>query len=392
MILDSSRPHVMHVITMLELGGAQQNTLHTVRHLDRARFRVSLVTGVGGQLDGEARTIAGAGVHFEPNLVREVRPLRDLRALRSLAALFRRERPDVVHTHSSKAGVLGRWAAALAGVKVVVHSVHGFGFTPGQSPVVRGLFLGAEHLTSRVTDHFICVSRSNLAEGVRRGLFRRDRATLVRSGFDLAAFTTGARDRAGLRRELGFAADAVVVATVSCLKPQKDPATLAGVIARVLEHHPETRFLVAGDGALRADLEARLAAARAGHAVRLLGWRDDIPRLLRAADLLLHTSRWEGLPRVLPQAMAAGLPVVATAVDGAPEVVRDGDTGFLAAPRDVDALAAAVSRLVAEPALRHRLGARAASRVAEFDVARLVPAQQDLYDRLLAASRQEETR
>ena len=379
----------MHVITLLELGGAQQNTLHPVKHLDRSRVRVSLVTGLGGQLDAEARALGEAGVHFEPDLLREVRPLRDLRALRALVRLFRRDRPDIVHTHSSKAGILGRWAAAIAGVPVVVHSVHGFGFTPGQRPWVRSLFLGSERLTALVTNHFICVSRSNLAEGVRLGLFRRENASLVRSGFDVATFSDGPRDRVALRRELGFEEDAVLVASVGCLKPQKDPATFAGVVARVLEHHPRTRFLIAGDGALRGDLERRLAESKTGHAVRLLGWRDDVPRLLRASDVLLHTSRWEGLPRVLPQAMAAGLPVVATAVDGAPEVVREGDTGFLAAPRDIDALAAAVSRLVADPGLRRRMGSRGQASVGEFDVARLVPAQQDLYDRLLAESRPE---
>jgi glycosyltransferase involved in cell wall biosynthesis len=381
---------VAHAITLLELGGAQQNTLHTVRHLDRRRFEVTLLAGRGGLLDDEARRIPDLGLHFVDDLVRPARPWRDLRALAALTALLGRLRPDILHTHSSKAGILGRLAARLSGVPVVVHSIHGFGFTPGQPAPVRAAFLAAERLVGPWTSHFVAVSRANVAQGIRTGLFERSRVTLVRSGIPVADFagapSTRAATRAAVRGELAVGAGETLVGSISCLKAQKDPLTFAEVAARVVAREPRARFALAGDGVLRPALEARLLRLGVAGRVRLLGWRHDVERLLAGFDLLLHTSRWEGLPRVLPQAMAAGLAVVATAVDGAPEAVRHGWNGLLAAPGDADALAAAVAELLADPDRRRRMGERGRARVGEFDVGHLVPAQEALYDRLLAAT------
>lgn len=376
------RCRVLHVITMLELGGAQQNTLHTVRHLDRERYDVALAVGPGGMLDDEARSIPNLTLNFVESLVREIAPARDVRAVAALVSLIREFRPDIVHTHSSKAGILGRLAAFLGGVPCVVHSVHGFGFTPAQRAPVRSAFVAVERLVAPLTTHFVAVSRANITEGVRRGLFARDDVTLIRSGFPLGEFLEAPRHRAAVRRELAIGDDELLVGGIACLKPQKDPLTFAAVAARVLDRVPRARFVLAGDGEMRGALEQRLSALGVADRVHLLGWRDDVPRLMHAMDVLLHTARWEGLPRVLPQAMAAGLPVVATAVDGAPEAIEDGVTGLLSAPRDVAGLAEGVIRLLDAAELRCRLGSAGRARVAEFSDERLVPAQQRLYDRL----------
>ena len=162
---------VCHVITLLELGGAQENTLYTVSHL-RAPFRPLLVCGPGGILDEDARRL-GVEVRFVPSLVRAVRPFRDLAALLALARIFREERPDIVHTHSSKAGILGRLAARLAGVPRVVHTIHGYGFHAAQPWAEHRAFLALERLAARCTDRFIAVSRANREEGLARGQIGR---------------------------------------------------------------------------------------------------------------------------------------------------------------------------------------------------------------------------
>ena len=209
------RVRVCHVITLLEPGGAQDNTLYTVSHLD-APFIPSLVCGRGGALDDEARRL-GVPLRFVPSLVRPVRPHLDALALLSLARLFRQERPDIVHTHSSKAGILGRLAARLAGVSRVVHTIHGFGFHEWQRWPVRRAFIALERLAARLTTRFIAVSRANLETGVALGLFTRDRVSLIRSGVRLAEFERaagigGSRDAGStFREEIGVPRSAPLV-------------------------------------------------------------------------------------------------------------------------------------------------------------------------------------
>ncbi len=381
-----SRIRVLHAITLLELGGAQRNTLDTVAHLDRSRFAVGLACGVGAELYGEAQAFADVRLFPLPHLLREVRPLADLAALGELRAAIRDFQPDVVHTHSSKAGVLGRIAARRERVPAVVHTIHGFGFGPHQRAPVRWAFLAAERLVARWTDHFIAVSRRNLEEGIRRGLFDAAHAGVIRSGIALAAFRSHAGG-AGVRRELGIPAGAPLVLQVACFKPQKAPERFAALAAALAPRFPDAHFVLVGDGELRPALEA--ARARAGLEARLHlpGWRRDVPALLDAATLVTLTSRFEGLPRALVEALAAGVPVVAMAVDGVDEVVRNGVDGFLVREGDVGALAERVAALLADPGLRAALAARAGEGLAEFDRDAMVRQQEQLYAELLTSRR-----
>ena len=300
------KPKVCHIITMLELGGAQQNTLYTVRHMDRGRFEPLLVTGAEGLLVEEARS-SGVRSIFLDSLVRPVSPALDLRAAAELVALLRRERPEIVHTHSSKAGILGRFAAAAAGVPHIVHSIHGWGFNPHQGAALRALYLGLERLAARATSAFVGVSRANLEEGEARHILRPGQARLIRSGIPLAEFAPGPGNGAGSPPWPVSAGDAAVIGMVACLKPQKAPLDFVEVAARVLGEEPRARFVLVGDGELRGAVEAGLARAGIADRVALTGWRRDIPALMRSFDILLHTSRWEGLPRVLPEAMDSAL-------------------------------------------------------------------------------------
>ncbi|HET6373997.1 MAG TPA: glycosyltransferase family 4 protein [Candidatus Polarisedimenticolia bacterium] len=373
------KTRVCHIITKLELGGAQQNTLYTVAHLDRTRFEPSLVTGPGGLLTQEARS-SGVTLHVLPSLRREVSPPGDLKALADLVRLLRRERPHIVHTHSSKAGILGRWAATLAGVPHIVHSVHGYGFHDGQNAVARTLFVSAERATGRLaTSAFIAVSRANIDRGLDLELFPPDRVCLVRSGVPLAEFSP--------RPPVTTSGGPVTVGMVACLKPQKAPLDFIRVAARVaLETAagPTIRFILVGDGEMRPEVEALIRAERLEDRVTLAGWRRDIPALMRRFDILLHTSLWEGLPRVFPEAMATALPIVATRVDGAPEAIEEGITGFLLPPGDVEGLARRTLELALDPALRRRMGEAAVSRVEPWDIDQMVRRQERLYEALIA--------
>jgi glycosyltransferase involved in cell wall biosynthesis len=377
---------VVHVITLLELGGAQQNTLDTVARLDRERFRPWLVCGVGGMLDDEARALPDVEVHFVPELVRPIRPLRDIAAVTQVAALLRplAERgPVIVHTHSSKAGIIGRQAAARARAGPVVHSIHGFGHAAVRSGLLRHATLTLERRMARHTDAFVGVSRASLEEGRRLGLLGDRPAHLVRSGIDVEAFARADGLRASARASLDLPEEAAVVGMIGNFKPQKAPLDFVELAARVARERRGTRFFIVGDGPLRPDVEARVRHHGLEGSLALLGWRRDVPALLGALDVLVLTSRWEGLPRVCPQAMAAGRPIVATDVDGIPEAVVHGRNGLLFAPGDVAAGAAHVVSLLEDDAMSRRMGAAGRAAVAEFDVGHMLAGQEQLYASLL---------
>ena len=378
-----SRLKVLHAITMLELGGAQRNTLDTVARLDRGRFEPALACAGEGDLLGEARTLGDVRRFELAHLRREVRPWSDLRALGELRAAIRSFAPTIVHTHSSKAGVLGRLAARLERVPSVVHSIHGFGFGPHQARAVRAAFLALERRAARWTTAFVAVSQANLDTGLRLGLFLPDAARVIRSGIDLNMFRRHSGG-AAVRAKLGIPPRAPLVVQLACFKPQKAPERFVTLAARVAARHPDAHFLLVGDGALRPSLERARAVAGLEGRLHLPGWRRDTPAIYDAATVVTLTSRFEGLPRVLVEALAAGVPVVAMAVDGVVEVVRDGVNGFLAEAGDVAAMVTRVDQLLAQDELRASLAARTGEGLEEFDRDLTVRQQEVLYEQLVA--------
>jgi glycosyltransferase involved in cell wall biosynthesis len=379
---------VIHIITKLELGGAQQNTLYTVEHLDRTRFSVALWCGPGGILTEEAGTIPTLDLRVIPELGREVQPSQDWRAFRRLTAMLKdevrgSEVPIVVHTHSSKAGILGRLAAWRAGVPAIVHTFHGFGFNDFQRLPVKWTFILAEWITGRVTNEIIAVSRANMERALNLGIARPGRIRVIRSGIKLSDFRRREIDVREKKRSLGLDPDRPLVLMVACLKPQKSPVDFVRVAARVRRSAPEAQFALAGDGELRPVVEATAAEEGLGDSFRLLGWRRDVAELMWCAEVLVLTSLWEGLPRVYPQAMAAGLPIVGTRVDGGPEAVRDGVNGWLLAPRDVDGMAGRVLELVRDPARGRSMAAAGEELLPEFDIDLMVRKQEELYEEMV---------
>jgi glycosyltransferase involved in cell wall biosynthesis len=378
------RHRVAHVITRLELGGAQQNTIFSTAHHDRARFEVELLAGRGGWLDAEALAIADARVELVDWLHHEISPWHDARAVLRLARHFRARGVDLVHTHSSKAGILGRFAAALARVPRVVHTVHGWSFNPTQPPAVRGLYRALERIAARATDRIVVVSEPDRAKGLAAGIGRPGQYALVRSGIDVAAFARPSRPRAEIRAELGVRSGERLVGSLACLKPQKAPADFVRAAAAAHAQDPALRFVLAGDGPLREETEALIRKLDLGDTVRLVGWRRDVADFLHALDVFLLTSLFEGLPQAVLQAMAAGVPVVATGVDGTAEIVEHEITGLLVPPGDAPSAAAAVVRMAADAGLAARTVAGAAARLGrEYDVAEMVARLDRLYVELL---------
>lgn len=383
----------LHLITKLELGGAQENTLDTCERLDRSRFRVGLIFGPGGSYDDRARAMKQAHVEALDVLVREVDPRRDLKSVIKLAARIRvlydehrrlgfDPRAFIVHTHSSKAGVLGRFAARAARVPIVVHTIHGFGFYEGQGAAAKAAFVAAERAAAKLTDAFISVSRASLGEAQSRGIVSPQHlARVIRSGFSLealrAASTAEAKREA--RGVLGVPLDAELILCVANLKPQKDPRTFVEAFALLAAERPKAICLYAGDGELRPEIERAIAAFQLGDRFRLLGWREDVPTLFAAADVVALASIFEGLPRTAVQALVARKPFVGTRVDGTPEVIRDGRNGFLVPPRDPLAFSKALARALTEKPL----DPADVARVEEWDVNAMVRAEEQLYEELV---------
>ena len=369
---------IIHVVTLMELGGAQQTALTILRNLDRDRFEPHLLCGQGGWLDAAAKE-SGIPVEFVPGLRREIRPWSDLRALVSLYGSFRRERPDIVHTHSSKAGVLGRLAALLAGVPAVVHTVHGFGFTPAQPAWVRSLFVFLERFLGRRTTALVFVSNANRAEALSRGIGRASQMHVIRAAVPLSAYFNLTHSRSN-PPGIALAPSDKLVTTIGPFKPQKNLSDFVRAAALVAKQRPEVRFLIIGDGQGRASLEQEIKNHKLEKTVLLAGWRRDIPAILDRTDIFCMTSLWEGLPMALLEAMAAGLPSVVNDVDGCRDVIVDGQTGFLTPPGHPEITALRLIQLIDDSALSHQMGKRARESLGtEFDQATMIRDHERLY-------------
>lgn len=360
--------------------------LHTAKTLDRSSFAVALAWGPGDRLDDEALAIPELERFPVPTLVRPIAPVSDVRALAGLRAAIRSFRPEVVHTHSSKAGILGRVAARLERVPVVVHTVHGFGFTPLQKAPMRCVLRTAEKQLARWTDHFITVSESNRKRGIELGIFDDQRVTVIRAGIDLRRFRSADGAEAA-RAGLGLPPGVPLVTQIGNFKPQKGPLDFVRMAAAVRGRHPDARFVMVGDGPLLGAAKQLAEDLDLGGRLIFCGWHDDVPALLAATSVSVLTSYHEGLPCSVVESLAAGVPVVATAVDGTVEVVRSGDNGFLAPAGDVEGLAGAVCRILDEPDLRAALAARAREGLQEFDNDLMVRRQEELYRCLGGRSR-----
>ncbi len=387
---ESAPVTVVHIITTMELGGAQQNTLYTVSHLDPKRYRAVLLAGPEGILWTEVRQLDAVSVYCIDSLQRRIHPIRDLVAtwqiFRILWLLKQRSPLIIVHTHSSKAGVLGRFAARVAGVSVSIHSIHGFAFHNQQPAMLKRALIAVEWVMAQITTRFIAVSQANIMQGESLGFFRRAGVNLIRSGIDLSPRQLGNEDAVRMRQSLGVSNSVALVGMVACLKPQKAPLDFVRLAAYVRDEISDVRFILVGDGELRAEVEMLICKLGLERTVILLGWRRDIPEILHALDVFVLTSRWEGLPRAVLEAIASGTPVVATAVDGTIEALKgidEGRHGDLVASGDLSTMADRVIRIIkcqSDVPTKSCVGRVIPD---EFDIKAMVRQQMQLYDELL---------
>ena len=361
---------VATIITRLE-GGAGVLTLRGAKALDPDQFRVTIVSGRGDLLDQAAA--AGLKVIAEPALRTPIDPLNDLRALRALTVLLEQRSFDVVHTHTAKAGTLGRMAARRAAVPRIVHTYHGFPFHEFQSVARRSAYIAIERRLGRITDVALCVGTGVAVEAVRRRLVAPDRIRTIgvavqgSSETELPARVPGARERA--RSALGLPADARIVGAVGRLTYQKAPEDFVTMMGQL--GHDGTVGVWIGDGEL-AERISRLARARPAARIVFAGERPDVPEILPALDIFALPSRYEGLPTAVVEAMMCGIPVVATAVNAVSDVVVPGETGLLVPPQRPDLMADAVRYLLDRPAVATRMAVTARARLGErFEISAL---------------------
>ena len=364
----TARPRVLLLITLAEVGGAQSYVAALLPALAE-RYDVTLAAYGEGPLREAA---ARSGARFVPlrNVRRPINPLRDLAGLIELRRLMRRERPHVVHANSSKAGVLGRVAAATTGVPIRFFTVHRWAFS-AYSGLASLLYRFADRTMASLTTVTICVSERELADGLQAGTCSAERSVVIHNAVDLAAAPRSRHDRATPR-----------LIAVGRLKAPKDFLTLIRALAGLSNQGYEA--LIVGDGPDRTAVEAEIRRLGVEDRVQLAGERSDVPELLAASDVFVLSSRSEGLPVSVLEAMAAELPVVASGVGGLAELVDDGATGILVPPGDEPALAQALERMVEDSELRQRFGAAGRARAeSSFDLSAFQRAHLELYDRQL---------
>ncbi|MBN2312216.1 MAG: glycosyltransferase family 4 protein [Candidatus Hydrogenedentes bacterium] len=379
------RFRVAHVITRLCKGGAQENTFHTVRLADRARYEVDLIsgytTGAEGSIEDRVRA-AGIDVIREPMLVRAVSPVRDWLALRRLARVFRERRYDIVHTHTSKAGFVGRLAAVRAGVPLIVHTPHGHVFEGYFPKPVTQVFIRLERYAARKSHRLIALTARGIEQHLAQGVGRREQWIAIFSGIDLSPYAAAVERREATRRALGIEPGDLLVGGVGRLEPVKGFAYFVEAAHRIAEAVPRARFILAGDGSQAGFLREKAQAL--GDRFRLLGLRDDVPDLMAAMDIFVLPSVNEGMGRVLLECGAAGTPAVASAVGGVPDVLADGVAGLLVPPGDAGAIAGAVETLAADPERRRRMGSDArAAVVPAYGLERMVQSIEAVYETLI---------
>jgi len=378
------RLKVVRVIARLNIGGPAIHTVLLTKFLEPQRFESFLVAGVEGVGEGSMSDWAAAqGVVpiIIPELGREINLVADLKVLFKLYRLFRREKPDIVHTHTAKAGFAGRLAARLAGTPIVIHTFHGHVFHGYFNPWKTRLFIFIEQMLAHLSTRIITISPLQRQEILNFGIASPDKILIIPLGFDLDPFFTCQTGRDWLRAELALGAEVKLVGIVARLTAIKNHHLFFEAAALVHQRCQNVHFVVVGDGELRAELEQYVAALQLERVAHFLGWRQDMPAIYAGLDLVVLTSNNEGTPVTLIEAQATGCPVVATAVGGVPDIVTDGQTGYLVPPNDAEALAKAILKVLADDS--GSMGRTARQVVAEqFTISRLVRDMEQLYTEL----------
>ncbi len=325
--------NLLYVITKLELGGAQKQLLSLIKGLDKSKYNIFLFTAEKGLLMDEAINIDDVTIIKSRCLERVINPINDLSCIFELYLCIKRNKIKIVHTHSSKAGILGRVAATLAGVNKIIHTVHGWPFHDYQPILLKKIYILLERVCAIFTDILIVVSDYDMQKGLENYIGEKVKYSLIRYSIDHFDFKV--KDMS-IRRELGISSEDLVVGMIACFKPQKCPQDFIKLAFRITRVMPQVKFILVGNGILRRKIEGLISRYNLENNVILTGWRKDVARILPCFDIFVLTSLWEGLPIAVLEAIAAFKPVIATDTGGIKEVIIEGKTGFLVSPHDVD--------------------------------------------------------
>ncbi|MCS7197419.1 MAG: glycosyltransferase family 4 protein [Candidatus Bipolaricaulota bacterium] len=366
---------VLQIVTLSEWGGAQHIVYLLAKYL-RSDYEITVACAPGGPLGGRLRA-EGIRVLEIPELCRNPHPIRDPRALWKLYHLMKRERFEIVHTHSTKAGLLGRLAAAWAQVPIILFTAHGWAFSEGRLGPWRWLLAQVERLPARFSTKIICVSEYDRQLALRFRVAPKEKLVVIHNGVEPEPFCL-TTDKRELRLRLGMSDAAGVVTMVGRFAPPKDFETLIAAWEGL--RAPSWQLWLVGEGPRRSRLEELVRAKGLCQHIRFLRERHDVPAILKASDIFVLSSRWEGLPLTVIEAMFAGLPVIATRVGGVPELVEEGITGLLVPARDTRALGNALEQLINSAELRQRMGELGRQRaLRQFTVDRMIRHMQALY-------------
>lgn len=387
---------ILHIITRLDMGGSAQNTLLTCRELSR-KYSTVLVCGLsqesnmtGSEREAVDRQIDSAranGVKIVPlnSLVRRISPLHDIRALYDIVRIIKTEKPDVVHTHTSKAGILGRLAAKTAKVPIIIHTPHGHVFSGHFGPFLSRLFLWIERLFAPLTDLVVALSDGEIRDYKDFNIYSREKLVKIHSGVDIEKFRQVPVRAFEKKRSLGLNQKSPVIGFIGWLLPIKGPMHLLKAMEDVWQDYDDTILLFVGKGDLDLDLRSEALKISANGRVRFLGWRNDIDEIMPLFDIFVLPSFNEGMGRVLVEAMAAGKPIVASNVGGIPDLVQDNINGLLVPPGDAKALAAGIRQLIDDPGKAKLMGQCGRERCHQFSLETMIGKIDNLYADLLGS-------
>lgn len=341
---------ILHIITHLELGGAQKTTLGLIKRLDKEKFEVHFISS-SGHLAEEVRKVEGIRFKLIPHLKSKINLLNDFIVFVKLFNYIKNNCFDIVHTHSPKAGFLGRWSAKLAKAPIVIYTVHGFPFYKNQNPIFKKIYIFLERITAKVTDKLIVVCKSDLNKGISAKIGSKEKYILINEGIENKEENQESLSDNRLHIHYSFP----LIGMVACLKPQKSPLDFVKVAFLVKEKFSHAKFILVGGGPLYKKIKKEIIRLGLENNFYLLGWRKDAYRIISLFDIFVLTSIWEGLPLVILEAISLGKPIVAAKVDGINELIEEGKNGFLIEPGKYRNFAEKINLLLENENLRKKI-------------------------------------
>jgi glycosyltransferase involved in cell wall biosynthesis len=371
---------VCYIITKLELGGAQKTALHIAENINKNIFESFVIAGKGGILDDEVEK--KIKFYRIKHFIRDISPLRDLKSLFKIYSILKREKPDIVHTHSSKAGIIGRIAAKLAGIKIIIHTIHGYGFNETQKLFIKKFYIFLEKFCALFSDKLIIVTKEDIKKGLYYKIAKENKFVLIRAGID-TEFYKNFIQNPNFKETLGIGSNIRIIVTIGAFKPQKNLKDFIKAAFLVASRFKDVMFLIVGDGQQRKELDTLIEKSKLKNKILMLGWRTDIVEILKASDIFVLTSLWEGLPCSIIEAMCCAKPVVANAVDGVKEIVVDGKNGFLVEPDNYVKTAERIVCLLSNKIELKNLGEKAYNSISqEYNINYNLKQHEELYLKL----------